>query len=578
MVNEIIELKGLHDQWAEQSPQLVEVMGDRYRGQETNWEAALAEISEVDEFFNAETVDPGAIQRTGSILTDGQLANRMATSAASLKRVVEEAAASVSAHLGAAMQQDVFGGDMRLAALGELAGQARQIASGVENVISAALAQSARQLESVEILPDLLSKAARLRVVETECAARESAVQKDFGERYAGFDTDWVAVRADLDWVVELATAVSSIDFSPTFAGHVKEPEYSTAYRQLEEPVGRALETARGRLEELHDRYDLAYSPFTSWVDAEFADILEWARRLDAEADWAGDWLTYSVAASEVDRHLGPVAMDVIRKATEDCSEVPAIVERRIWTAWLDWVCASMPQLAYFDPHEQVDLVDRFKALDRQMVDTAENEIRRKVFQSYPDTTLSISGSNDLAILRRELSKRRRQWSVSRTLDAIPRLVQALKPCFLVWPLAVSQYLPLELDFDIVVFDEASQVFPEDAIPAIRGGKQVIFAGDQKQLPPSSFFRAHSQDDDNYNDDDEEPEDTLAGYESILDVAVGLVGAGPFTAAAAPPCALPADGGQLPDHAVQCGAQVVGVLSRPHRPVPGRSGLGAAVG
>ena len=524
VVNEIMQLKGLQDQWAEQGPQLTEVMGDRYGGQESNWEAVLAEISEVDEFFNAETVDPGAIQRTGSILTDRDLANRMMTSARSLTRVVDDAVAAFSVHLGAAMQQYVFGGDMKLATLQEWASQTQQIASGIEDVVSAALGQSSGKLENVEALPELLSKAVRLRAVETECASRESAVQKDLGERYTGFDTDWAAVRADLDWAAELVAIGSFTDFSPTFAGHVEEPEDSTAYLRLAEPVGRAFELASGRLDELHDRYDLTYGPFASWVDADFDGILAWARKLDAEADWAGDWLTYSVAAAEVDRHLGPVAMDEIRKATEDCSEVPAIVERRIWTAWLDWLYASTPQLAYFDAHEQIDLVDRFKALDRQMVETAENEIRRRVFQSYPDTTVSISGSNDLAVLRRELSKQRRQRSVRRTLDAIPRLVQTLKPCFLVSPLAVSQYLPLELDFDIVVFDEASQVFPEDAIPAIRRGKQVIFAGDQKQLPPSNFFRAHSQDDDNYNDDDE-PEDTLADYESILDVAVGQVGA-----------------------------------------------------
>ena len=525
VVNEIMELKGLQDQWAEQGPKLADVMGDRYRGQESNWEAVLAEISQVDEFFSTETVDPAVIQRTGSILADGQLTNQMVTSAASLQRVVEEAAVSCSIHLGATMRRDVFGGDVKLASLRELASQARQIASGIEDVASAALGQSARKPGGVDVLLDLLSKAVRLRTVETECTSKESAVQNDFGERYAGFYTDWDMVRADLDWVAELAATASVVGFSAAFASHVEEPAGSTVYRQLAETVGRVLETASGRLEELHDRYDLAYGPFTSWVDADFTEILAWARRLDAEADWAGDWLTYSVAASDMDRHLGPVAMDVIRKATEYCSEVPAIVERRIWTAWLDWLYASAPQLAYFDAHEQVDLVDRFKALDCQMVETSENEIRRKVFQSYPDTTVSISGSNDLAILRRELSKQRRQWSVRRTLDAVPRLVQALKPCFLVSPLAVSQYLPLELDFDIVVFDEASQVFPEDAIPAIRRGKQVIFAGDQKQLPPSNFFRAHSQDDDNYNDDDDEPEDTLAGYESILDVAVGLVGA-----------------------------------------------------
>ncbi len=525
VVNEIMELKGLRDQWAEQSPQLSDVMGDRYRAQESNWDAVLAEVSEVDEFFSTETADPAVIHRTGSILADGQLADRMATSAASLQRVVEDAAASCSIRLGATMQQDVFGGDMKLATLRELASQARQIASGIEDVASAVLGQSARRPEGVEILPNLLSKAVRLRAVEAECASREPTVRRGFGERYAGFDTDWDTVRADVDWVAELVATASSVDFSATFASHVEEPEDSAVYRQLAEPVGRALETASGRLEELHDSYALAYGPFTSWADADFTDILAWARRLDTEADWAGDWLTYSAAASDVDRHLGPVAMDEIRKATEDCSEVPAIVERRIWTAWLDWLYMSTPQLAYFDAHEQVDLVDRFMALDRQMVETAENEIRRKVFHSYPDTTVSISGSNDLAILRRELSKQRRQLSVRRTLDTIPRLVQALKPCFLVSPLAVSQYLPLELDFDIVVFDEASQVFPEDAIPAIRRGKQVIFAGDQKQLPPSSFFRAHSPDDDNYNDDDDEPDDGLAGYESILDVAVGLVGA-----------------------------------------------------
>ena len=251
VVNEIKELKGLRDQWAEQGLQLAEVMGDRYRGQESTWEAVIAEISEVDEFFNAETVDPVVIQRTGSILTDRHLANQMVTSAGSLKRVVEEAVASFSIHLGATMQQDVFGGDMKLATLRELASQARQIASGIEDVISAALGQSARKLEGVEVLPDLLSKAARFRTVETECASRESAVQQDFGERYAGFDTDWVTVRADLDWVAELVATGSSIDFSPTFASHVEEPEDSTVYRQLAEPVGRALETASGRLEEL---------------------------------------------------------------------------------------------------------------------------------------------------------------------------------------------------------------------------------------------------------------------------------------------------------------------------------------
>jgi superfamily I DNA and/or RNA helicase/very-short-patch-repair endonuclease len=90
-------------------------------------------------------------------------------------------------------------------------------------------------------------------------------------------------------------------------------------------------------------------------------------------------------------------------------------------------------------------------------------------------------------------------------------------------PLAVSQYLELEpeapnpVGFDTVIFDEASQVFPEDAVPAIMRARQVILAGDQKQLPPSNFWRSSIDQD---ADDDDDVPDSLQGMESILDAAV----------------------------------------------------------
>ena len=93
-------------------------------------------------------------------------------------------------------------------------------------------------------------------------------------------------------------------------------------------------------------------------------------------------------------------------------------------------------------------------------------------------------------------------------------------------PLAVSQYLPLEEEhFDAVIFDGASQVFPEDAVPSIVRGRQVIVVGDHKQLPPTNFFR-RAETEDVYDDDWEEEDDQLIGMESILDAMVGLVGRG----------------------------------------------------
>jgi len=57
-------------------------------------------------------------------------------------------------------------------------------------------------------------------------------------------------------------------------------------------------------------------------------------------------------------------------------------------------------------------------------------------------------------------------------------------------PLSISKYLrPDAFQFDLVLFDEASQVRPEDSIGAIMRGSQAIIVGDQKQLPPTSFFQ-----------------------------------------------------------------------------------------
>ena len=92
-------------------------------------------------------------------------------------------------------------------------------------------------------------------------------------------------------------------------------------------------------------------------------------------------------------------------------------------------------------------------------------------------------------------------------------------------PLAVSQFVPLTTDyFDAVIFDEASQVFPEDAVPSIARANQVIVVGDRKQLPPTNFFRRTDGEELPDEDDFTEEADRFIGTESILDAMVGLIG------------------------------------------------------
>src|SRR5699024_4736773 len=98
---------------------------------------------------------------------------------------------------------------------------------------------------------------------------------------------------------------------------------------------------------------------------------------------------------------------------------------------------------------------------------------------------------------------------IRKLLERSTDVIQLIKPCMMMSPLTVSNYVPATTRFDVVVFDEASQVKPEDAVNCIYRGRQLIVAGDQKQLPPTSFFSGA----------DDESDEELDDFESVLDSA-----------------------------------------------------------
>ena len=113
--------------------------------------------------------------------------------------------------------------------------------------------------------------------------------------------------------------------------------------------------------------------------------------------------------------------------------------------------------------------------------------------------------------------------SLRNLFKSIPELILTLKPCLMMSPLSVSMFLESDAyNFDVVIFDEASQVCTEDAIGAIYRGRQVIIAGDKEQLPPTNFFNA-SISDEEFDADDEEHIDDINSYESVLDEALSAL-------------------------------------------------------
>jgi very-short-patch-repair endonuclease len=131
--------------------------------------------------------------------------------------------------------------------------------------------------------------------------------------------------------------------------------------------------------------------------------------------------------------------------------------------------------------------------------------------------SLKLENSKDFKEFKRQANKKSKLWPIREYLEQYWDMILKVFPCFLLSPETVSEVFPLkEKMFDVVIFDEASQMYVENAIPTIFRGKQVVIAGDDKQLRPSSTFTSRLN-----NEDDEMDMDNAAAMEeeSLLDLA-----------------------------------------------------------
>ena len=179
----------------------------------------------------------------------------------------------------------------------------------------------------------------------------------------------------------------------------------------------------------------------------------------------------------------------------------------------LDEILAAEPALARFNGLDHESRVRRFRELDAKLGALAQDAAFAKIADRLPlALDAKAPKKSELGILRHECEKKMRQKPIRQLLAEIPDLAARLKPCFLMSPLSVAQYLPPDAEpFDLVVFDEASQIPVWDAIGAIARGRQLVVVGDPKQMPPTNFFQ--KGDDPDAEADEDVPED----LESILD-------------------------------------------------------------
>jgi hypothetical protein len=229
------------------------------------------------------------------------------------------------------------------------------------------------------------------------------------------------------------------------------------------------------------------------------------------------DWLKFARWQRDM-QEVGflPILEELINGKYEPEQAVEAI-SVRFYRKLFDHFAAADTCLAEFDIEEHERVRERFRELDQWEIRASSTRIRQYQLNrpDRPRVGTLTGATSELGILQREIAKKRKHMPLRRLFAEIPGVLQRLKPCIMMSPLSVSTFLESDqIRFDLVIFDEASQVFPWDAIGAIYRGSQTIVAGDEKQLPPTNFFSRA--------DTESEEDDDIADFESILSLCKSI--------------------------------------------------------
>ncbi|MBS7327923.1 MAG: DUF4011 domain-containing protein [Oxalobacter sp.] len=372
------------------------------------------------------------------------------------------------------------------------------------------------RINAFKLLKACQQKLAALQTYVGIIDDQDATLKQHYEGLYTGMETDWDNVRSALDWANSFRDTIQTAPDKEALVQKIcsdneaTKAQADTCLARLNEEMA-AYNAYNTGFTQFFDNPDSFYTVPFSELDQRYEACLNGMMQLQ-------DWIDYRGAVAK----CAQTGLDDFMKQCEaaklaDDQIVPTF-QKRFYNLWLDSVMPEYPAVATFRGKQQDALIAEFKNLDKKQFEVARNRISADLTNKLPAFSSFTSGGDEISILKRELAKQRRIMPVRRLFQKIPNLVRMLKPCLMMSPLTVSLFLESkDFIFDTVIFDEASQVCTENALGAIVRGKQVIIAGDSKQMPPTSFFNASADSDfDEYDEENEEANDV---FESLLDEA-----------------------------------------------------------
>jgi hypothetical protein len=360
----------------------------------------------------------------------------------------------------------------------------------------------------IKYTDDILT-ASRLSNTLTE---HESLAQRVFGTRWQKLKSRWQELQLILQFVSKINRDVANLIYPHSLLDVLSRNENPLRAAELADKLKAAASSHKQSQDTLLEKLNfdqtlvpenrqLSHLDFAAqqnllqrWYDrfAEIHHVVQWNNLVDTAKNDGFEQLT------------------ALATEWEGAASYLKISLQKTWYEHLiKQVMTERPPLRGFERTSHEETIEKFKKLDELNLVYNRARVALKHYEGLPKQ----EGGGQMSVLRTEFNRKARHMPIRKLMQEAGLAIQTIKPVFMMSPMSIASFLPPgDIDFDLVIFDEASQVRPVEALGAVLRGKQLVVVGDTKQLPPTSFF-------DKMNTDTEDEDNVTADMQSILGMA-----------------------------------------------------------
>ena len=328
-----------------------------------------------------------------------------------------------------------------------------------------------------------------------------------YGEKWKGIDSNWDELENIFDWLRGLYTKIDNEEISkeiPAFLGNINiekileyRPEISTSVVDL-----------TTKLESLHKKIKIEdnHNKETYFRNVDLDLLKNQMENMQKNTHQLFEIGSFNVIKEQLlDNDLEKI-VDLGYSWTDELSILLELFRYSYYNSLASSAHKERDAIKNFDKASHFESINEFRDLDEKLFHYARETLILNHYKNLPVNALGEMGE-----IRLQINKKRGHLPIRQLLSKAGNAIQQIKPVFMMSPMSVSTFLNQgTLEFDLVIFDEASQVKVVDALIPILRGKQIVVVGDSKQMPPSDFFSR------TFENEENEDENVTGDIESIL--------------------------------------------------------------